>query len=62
MSSNVLIRFNNMLLKAEKEKEFWKLLGTCNIVIHKIEYATIYWSCSLGQIKYKQMISVLSIA
>ena len=49
----------NMLLKVEKEKEkeFCRFLNISNTVIHKIEYATINWSCS--KIKYKQIICVL---
>ena len=48
MSSEDPISSNNVLLKAEKEP--WRFLGTRNPVIHKIEYATIYWSCIFNRI------------
>ena len=35
-----------------KKKLPWIFLGTSNTVIHKIEYATVYWSFSLDRIKY----------
>ena len=52
MISEVLISSNNMLSKAEKEKELQIYISTSNTIIHKKEYATMYWSCSFSRIKY----------
>ena len=63
MSSEDPVSFNNVLLKAEKEKELrflWRLILNKKpkpsdflvpIIIYKKEYATKYWSCSFDRIK-----------
>ena len=62
LSSEVVINFKNVQLKAEKEKQFWRFLSTSNTTIHKIEkYVNIHWYYSFAEIKCLQMIYVLSI-
>ena len=46
VSYDILISSNNMLSKVEKEKELQIFLTAS-----KIEYATLYWSCSFDKIK-----------
>ena len=43
---------DNLQQHAEKEKELQTIVSTCDTIIHRIEYATIYWSCSFGRIEY----------
>ena len=52
MNFKVLIRLNNMLSKAEEEKDLRRFLGIRNIVIHKIEYIDRVISVVLNTYKW----------
>ena len=66
LSSEDLISANNELLKAyqKKEKDLRIFLDTSNTIIPKIEYSTMYWSCSFDTINHNKWyiyIYILSI-